>query len=68
MPQFAEGGATVSDPVAAWKPDDTFHDLIDGEFKGVLRVREALKELGVSIGDEIVTSKDAEIAPLWGPN
>jgi hypothetical protein len=55
----------MSGQVEAWKPDDTFHDLINGEFKGVLRVKEALKELGVAIGEEIVTSKDAEIAPLW---
>jgi hypothetical protein len=28
-----EGGAAVSDQAEPWKPDDTFHDLIDGQFK-----------------------------------
>jgi hypothetical protein len=55
----------MSDEVVAWKPDDTFHDLIDGEYKGVRRVKDVLRELGITLGDEIITSKDAEIAPLW---
>jgi len=45
-----------------WKPDDTFHDKIDGEFKGVLRVKKALKETGVAIGDKIITSRDPLVA------
>ena|SRR5438034_443207 len=41
-----------------WKPDDSFHDIIEGEFKGVLRVKNALKEMKIKLGDSIVTSKD----------
>lgn len=43
---------------ARWQPDDTFHDIIDGEYKGVLRVKKALEELGLELGDEVVTSRD----------
>ena len=42
----------------AWKPDDSFHDIIDGEFKGVLRVKKVLAGLGVTFGKEIITSRD----------
>ena len=52
------------DPKTPWKPDDTFHDIIDGEFKGVRRVKDALKELGLTLGDKIVTSQDKEMQPL----
>jgi len=47
-----------------WKPDDTFHDIIAGEFKGVLRVKTALKELGITIGDKIITSRDSFMPAL----
>lgn len=33
-----------------WKPNDTFHDIIDGEFKGVLRVKDSLKEMKIKLG------------------
>jgi hypothetical protein len=56
---------SVARKPAAWKPDDTFHDVVNGEFKGVLRVKSALEELNLSIGTEIITSKDPTIAPLW---
>ena len=45
-------------------PDDSFHDLIDGEFKGVKRVRDAWDKLGVTLGDRIVTSRDPEMEQL----
>jgi hypothetical protein len=48
-----------------WKPDDTFHDIIDGQFKGVLRVRSALEKHGITIGSEIITSRDPGLQPLW---
>lgn len=47
-----------------WQPDDSFHDLINGEYKGVLRVKEALKKLKLSLGDKIVTSRDPQMAKL----
>lgn len=47
-----------------WKPDDTFHNIIDGEFKGVRRVNEALKKLGIKLGDKIVTSRDKDMQKL----
>jgi hypothetical protein len=47
-----------------WKPDDSFHDLINGEFKGVLRVKEALKNLKIETGNRIITSKDADAINL----
>jgi len=47
-----------------WRPDDTFHNIIDGEFKGVRRVNDALKKLGVKLGDKIVTSRDKDMQEL----
>jgi quercetin dioxygenase-like cupin family protein len=47
-----------------WKPDDSFHDLIKGEFKGVLRVKQSLAELGITLGDKIVTSRDSFMPKL----
>jgi len=47
-----------------WRPDDTFHNIIDGEFKGVRRVNDALKKLGVKLGDKIVTSRDKDMREL----
>ncbi len=49
---------------AQWRPDDTFHDVIDGEFKGVLRVKKALKELGITLGKNVVTSRDPGMEKL----
>lgn len=46
---------------ARWKPDDSFHDLIDGEYKGVRRVRQVLESLKLELGREIVTSRDPKI-------
>jgi quercetin dioxygenase-like cupin family protein len=48
----------------SWKPDDSFHDIIDGEFKGVLRVKKACKDLGVTFGKKIVTSRDRSMPAL----
>lgn len=48
-----------------WRPDDTFHDMVDGEFKGVLRVKNALESLGIKLGDKIVTSRDLEIVQVF---
>lgn len=45
-----------------FEPDDFWYDLIDGEFKGVARIREAMKAAGAQIADEIVTSRDPAIA------
>lgn len=47
-----------------WRPDDTFHDIIDGEYKGVLRVKKALEELGITLDDRVVTSRDPEMDKL----
>lgn len=48
-----------------WKPDDSFHDLIDGEFKGVVRVREALEKTGFDFkGKDVVTSRDPGMQDL----
>ncbi|TWU43676.1 hypothetical protein Poly51_61980 [Rubripirellula tenax] len=48
-----------------WKPDDSFHDLVDGEFKGVIRVREALEEAGFEFkGKDVVTSRDEGMQKL----
>ena len=49
---------------AKWKPDDSFHDLVNGEFKGVLRVKQALKRLKITVGDRIVTSRDPDMLKI----
>jgi len=48
----------------SWTPDDTFHEIIDGEFKGVLRVKNALKEMGLKLGDKVITSRDPSMMKL----
>jgi quercetin dioxygenase-like cupin family protein len=47
-----------------WRPDDSFHDIVEGEFKGVLRVKKALKELNVDLGSRVFTSRDRLIPEL----
>lgn len=47
-----------------WAPDDTLYDLVDGAFKGVRRLQDAIAELGLHPHDRIVTSRDPEVAPL----
>jgi hypothetical protein len=49
---------------STWKPDDSFHDLVDGEFKGVKRVNDALKANKIKLGNRIVTSREPEIIKL----
>src|SRR5262245_28151895 len=51
-------------PQKKWQPDDSFHDLVGGEFKGVLRVKKAIEKSGVKLGDKIVTSRDPGMAKL----
>jgi hypothetical protein len=51
-------------PKGRWKPDDSFHDIVDGEFRGVKRVKDALAELRLKMGNKIVTSRDKKMQPL----
>jgi hypothetical protein len=44
-----------------WSPDDIWYKMVDGEYQGVLRARQALKNAGVEIGSEIISSKDEKI-------
>ncbi len=48
----------------AWAPDDSFYDVVDGEYKGVRRLQDAVAQLGLDLQDRIVTSRDPEVEPL----
>ena len=47
----------------AWKPDDSFVDKVNGEIKGVKRVKDALTKHGKKLG-KIYTSKDADMETI----
>ena len=48
-----------------WYPDDSFNDTKDGEFLGILEIKEALAKLGKQdLGDRIVTSRDPGMEDL----
>lgn len=44
----------------AWKPDDSFLDISNGEIKGVKRIKDALAKHGKKLG-KIYTSKDQDM-------
>jgi hypothetical protein len=44
--------------MAAWKPENIFHDMTDGEYNGVRFVREALKGLDFGKTKRVVTSRE----------
>ena len=44
----------------AWKPDDSFLDISNGEIKGVKRIKDALARHGKRLG-KIYTSKDQDM-------
>jgi mannose-6-phosphate isomerase-like protein (cupin superfamily) len=47
-----------------WKPDVSFRELVNGEFKGVLRAKTALKAAGITLGDSIITSRDPRMVKV----
>lgn len=47
-----------------WEPEEKWYSMIDGEYMGVRRVREALAKVGVELGDEIISSRDPHIAEV----
>jgi mannose-6-phosphate isomerase-like protein (cupin superfamily) len=48
----------------AWAPDDSLNDIVDGEYKGVRRLQDAVAQLGLDLQDRIVTSRDPAVEPL----
>ena len=44
--------------VQLWAPDESLNDKIDGELKGILRVRKFLETFGLSVTDSVITSRD----------
>lgn len=47
-----------------WKPDVSFRELVNGEFKGVVNAKAALKAAGITLGDSIITSRDARMVKM----
>lgn len=41
-----------------WSPDDSFNDMYEGEFIGIREINEATQQLGLNLGEKIVTSRD----------
>lgn len=48
----------------SWIPDVSLFELVDGEMKGILRVKDALKRQGLDSENIIFTSKDANVISL----
>lgn len=54
----------MADNSGAWKPDASFREIIDDEFKGVGRAKKALEAAGITLGDGVITSRDQKMAQV----
>lgn len=50
--------------MSKWNPDESLFEIIGEELKGIMRVREALKEIGLDITKEIFTSRDEAVVSM----
>ena len=58
----------MSTSIPGWKPDDSFHDVIDGEQLGVKRVKDAMAQIGFDPDQQrTLTSRDAEAKAMIEP-
>lgn len=47
-----------------WVPDESLFEIIDGDLEGIIRVREALKTIGLDVSKNIFTSRDDAVVSI----
>lgn len=48
----------------SWTPDESLFEMVDGDLRGIHRVKEVLNAAGLDTKNRIITSRDTAILPL----